>query len=64
MVEMRKPIPVAEAVGLVMEHVKPIGTEIIDLEQSYGRILAEPIIAKHDVPPLTDHLMMDSQSGR
>ncbi|MDW0118774.1 molybdopterin molybdotransferase MoeA [Sporosarcina thermotolerans] len=51
MVEIRKPIPVAEAVGLVMEHVKPIGTEIIDLEQSYGRVLAEPIIARHDVPP-------------
>ncbi|MDN4606124.1 molybdopterin molybdotransferase MoeA [Sporosarcina highlanderae] len=51
MVEMRKPIPVAEAVRLIVEHVNPIGTEVIDLEQSYGRVLAEPIIAKHDVPP-------------
>lgn len=51
MVEMRKPIPVAEAVRLVMEHTTPVGTEMIDLEHAYGRVLAEPIIAKHDVPP-------------
>ncbi len=50
MVEMRKPIPVSEAVRLVMEHVHVTGTEMIPLEHTYGRILAEPIIAKHDVP--------------
>ena len=51
MVEMRKPIPVAEAVRIVMEHAAPIGTEMVGLEDAYGRVLAEPIIAKHDVPP-------------
>ncbi|MCM3709424.1 molybdopterin molybdotransferase MoeA [Sporosarcina luteola] len=51
MVEIRKPIPVAEAVRLVMEHATPLGTEMIGLEEAYGRVLAEPIIAKHDVPP-------------
>lgn len=51
MVEIRKPIQVAEAVRLVMEHVTKIGTEIVPLESAYGRVLAEPIIAKHDVPP-------------
>ncbi|WP_432363434.1 molybdopterin molybdotransferase MoeA [Sporosarcina sp. UB5] len=51
MVKMRKPIPVAEAVQLVMEHATPIGTEMVSLEDAYGRVLAEPIIAKHDVPP-------------
>ncbi len=50
MVEMRKPIPVAEAVQLVMEHIHSIGTEMVPLEQTYGRILAQPIIAQHDVP--------------
>ena len=50
MVEMRKPIQVSEAVRLVMEHVHITGTETIPLEHTYGRILAEPIIAKHDVP--------------
>lgn len=51
MVEIRKPIPVAEAVRLVMENVRPTGTENVQLEDALGRILAEPIIAKHDVPP-------------
>lgn len=51
MVEIRKPIQVKEAVRLVMEHVEPLQTEIIRLEKAYGRVLAEPIIAKHDVPP-------------
>lgn len=51
MVEIRKPIQVAEAVRLVMDHVTKLGTEIVALENAYGRVLAEPIIAKHDVPP-------------
>ena len=48
---MRKPIPVVEAVRLVMDYAQTIGTEKVPLEDTYGRILAEPIIAKHDVPP-------------
>lgn len=50
MVETRRPIQVAEAVRLVMEHIQTLGTETIAFEHTYGRILAEPIIAKHDVP--------------
>lgn len=50
MLEMRKPIPVAEAVQLVMEHIHSSGTEMVPLENTYGRILAQPIIAQHDVP--------------
>ncbi|WP_318614867.1 gephyrin-like molybdotransferase Glp [Sporosarcina sp. YIM B06819] len=50
MVEMRKPIPVTEAVRLVMEHIHTTGTEMVPLEHTYGRILAQPIIAQHDVP--------------
>ncbi|KAA0955781.1 molybdopterin molybdotransferase MoeA [Sporosarcina sp. ANT_H38] len=51
MVEMRKPIQVSEAVRLVMEYVHVTEMETISLEHTYGRILAEPIIAKNDVPP-------------
>lgn len=51
MVEIRKPIFVAEAIKLVMANAKPLETERVPLEHAYGRILAEPIIAKHDVPP-------------
>ncbi len=48
---LRKPIPVKEAVQLVIDHCELVGTETIPLEHAYGRILAEPIIAEHDVPP-------------
>ncbi|WP_153733251.1 molybdopterin molybdotransferase MoeA [Sporosarcina obsidiansis] len=51
MVEIRKPIQVKEAVELVIAHAQKIGTEILSLEDTYGRVLAEPIVAKHDVPP-------------
>ncbi|WP_336823508.1 gephyrin-like molybdotransferase Glp [Sporosarcina sp. USHLN248] len=51
MVEMRKPIPVDEAVRAVMEHASSTGIETVKLDEAYGRVLAEPIIAKHDVPP-------------
>src|SRR5690625_4329526 len=48
---LRKPIPVKEAVQLVIDHCELVGTETIPLEKANGRILAEPIIAEHDVPP-------------
>lgn len=49
--EQRKPIPVSEAVQKVIEQAHPLGTETVSLEQSYNRILAEPIIAGNPVPP-------------
>lgn len=49
--EQRKPIPVSEAVRKVMELAQTLGTETVPLEQSYNRILAEPIVAGHPVPP-------------
>ncbi|MGH2317851.1 molybdopterin molybdotransferase MoeA [Planococcus sp. SE5232] len=51
MVKKRNPIPVAEAVKKVLHHAFPLGTETVELEESYGRILAEPIVASSDVPP-------------
>lgn len=51
MVEIRKPILIAEAIQLVMKHAHPTGIEQVSLDKAYGRILAKPIIAKHDVPP-------------
>lgn len=49
--EQRKPIPVSEAVQKVMKLAQTLGTETVPLEQSYNRILAEPIVAGHPVPP-------------
>jgi molybdopterin molybdotransferase len=42
---------VKEAVHLVTGHSNPIGIETVALEAAHGRILAEPLLAKHDVPP-------------
>ncbi|MDQ0427397.1 molybdopterin molybdotransferase [Planomicrobium stackebrandtii] len=51
MVEKRTPIAVSAAIKQVLEHAFPLGSENLDLEDSYGRILAEPIVASTDVPP-------------
>lgn len=51
MVEHRKPIPVAEAVKKVMNYPIKGSVESVSIEQSYGRYLAQPLKADHDVPP-------------
>lgn len=51
MVEMRKPKPINEAVANVMKYSKKGGEEVVTIEASDGRRLAEPIITKHPVPP-------------
>jgi len=51
MVEKRMPIPVSEALERVLGEASLIGDEKVELEESYGRILAEPIVASSDVPP-------------
>src|SRR5699024_2113600 len=48
---VRQAIPVKDAVQLVTGHARPIENETVQLQEAYGHILAEPIIAKHDVPP-------------
>ncbi|MFC6040045.1 gephyrin-like molybdotransferase Glp [Paenisporosarcina macmurdoensis] len=50
MMEQRKPISVAEAIDRVIQHAQLLGEETVNLFESYGRILAQPIIAVHDVP--------------
>ncbi|KTD87049.1 gephyrin-like molybdotransferase Glp [Paenibacillus etheri] len=49
----RTPVTVAEAVFRVTERACRIGTERVPLAESYGRILAEPLTATHDVPHFT-----------
>ena len=51
MVEKRTPIPVGDAIKKVLDYAFPLGVEKVELEESYGRILAEPIVASSDVPP-------------
>lgn len=50
MVERRTPIPVSEAVSRVMEFAGTGNKEVVPIEASYGRFLAENLIADHDVP--------------
>ncbi|CAM3456845.1 MULTISPECIES: molybdopterin molybdotransferase MoeA [Saccharibacillus] len=50
MVEPRHPISVSEAIARIQGHVRRTGSENVPLEQAYGRILAEPLRASHDVP--------------
>ncbi|NGZ74655.1 molybdopterin molybdotransferase MoeA [Saccharibacillus alkalitolerans] len=50
MMEMRKPIPVGEAVARVTNEARRLDEETVPLEAAYGRILARPLIAAHDVP--------------
>ena len=51
MVEKRTPIQVKDAVELVMEHAVGLASEQVELDDSYGRILAQPLTATTDVPP-------------
>jgi molybdopterin molybdotransferase len=50
-VEKRKPISVTEAIQKVMVYAKEGEVENVTLEEAYGRYLAEPLRADHDVPP-------------
>src|SRR5699024_3386308 len=49
---IRKPIPVGEAIEKVISHTARLGTESVSLDDAYGRVLAEDIVAKHAVPSL------------
>lgn len=50
MIEKRKPIPVTEAISRLMNHLPAVKVESVPLQKAYGRILAENIVAKHDIP--------------
>lgn len=51
MVEKRTPIQVSQAVEMVLKHAQTLAHEQVPFEDSYGRILAEPVVATSDVPP-------------
>ncbi|WP_329609973.1 molybdopterin molybdotransferase MoeA [Microaerobacter geothermalis] len=43
-------IKVEEAVEKVMQFIHPMKVEQVPIEEAYGRYLAEPLIADHDIP--------------
>ncbi|WP_043933071.1 molybdopterin molybdotransferase MoeA [Bacillus sp. EB01] len=53
MLEMRKPISIGEAVQRIMSHKQNGQSEFISINESYGRFLAEDLVATSDVPHFT-----------
>jgi molybdopterin molybdotransferase len=51
MVEKRKPLAVKEAIERVMSYSVHGENEQVPLQESYGRFLAEDLLADHPVPP-------------
>jgi molybdopterin molybdotransferase len=50
-------IPISEALAIVKENQKVTKTEIINLEDSYSRVLAKEIYSMHDSPPFDKSAM-------
>ncbi len=61
MVEMRKPIQVAEAVRLVMEHIHVMERKRFRLNIHMAEFLPNPLLPSMMCRLLTGHHMMDSQ---
>ncbi len=49
--------PVKEAQDLVVKGVKPLGAELVAIENSLGRVLAKSVVAKRDQPPFAASAM-------
>ncbi len=56
-------ISVAEAVQIVRQHAKPLGTEKVDLPSALGRVLAQEVVADSDLPPF-NRSQMDGYAVR
>jgi len=56
-------LPITDAIQIVREQTRPLGSEAIDLRDSLGRILAEEVVADSDLPPF-DRSQMDGYAVR
>ena len=50
-------VSVEEALEIIYKHIKPKSIKILPLEQSLGYVLAEDIIATHNLPPYDNSAM-------
>ena len=50
-------LSVAEARDRILEHFSALGGEQVPLSQAAGRVLAEDVAAKHDLPPFANSSM-------
>jgi molybdopterin molybdotransferase len=44
-------LSVEEALEQILSRIKPIGTELVELMAALGRVLAEPIVSRRELPP-------------
>jgi molybdopterin molybdotransferase len=56
-------LPVDEALGAILARVPGVRTESVPLAEATGRVLAEPLVARHDQPPF-DASAMDGYAMR
>jgi molybdenum cofactor synthesis domain-containing protein len=56
-------IPVAEAIGIVVERSAPLASERVPLDEALGRVLASDVYADTDLPPF-DRAQMDGYAVR
>ena len=57
MAPMPDPIPLQEALALVLGHVHPLPSEPVEVGGAAGRVLAEPALAAVDLPPFPSSAM-------
>ena len=50
-------IPVDEALETILAHFAPLGSEVVALHEAHRRILADDLIAPHDLPPFRNSAM-------
>lgn len=56
-------ISVEEALGLILENIREIGFEKVDIKEALGRVLAEDVYARRNIPPW-DNSAMDGYAVR
>src|SRR5216117_4269195 len=50
-------LTVEEALDQILSHVRPLGTELVELTAALGRVLAEPIVSRSLIPPWANSSM-------
>lgn len=50
-------LPLEDAIRLVSEHVRPLGSEVVPVGDAAGRVLAEAATARTDLPPFRSSAM-------
>ena len=50
-------LPIDEARAVVLEAVRTLGADGVPVDEALGRVLAEDVVAEHDVPPFANSAM-------